>query len=58
MGMSYSLALNQKVNFYVSVAFIGVFGFIMTSAVVSAINRNINDLQYLSVSSELSQLHE
>lgn len=51
--MSYSLSLKQRVNFYVSVAFILAFGIFMTTTVVGAINRDSVDLKYLSLSSEI-----
>ncbi len=45
----------QKVNFYVSVTFIFVFGLFLTTTVVQAINRDAPDLKYLSPSYELAQ---
>ena len=54
--MNYSLSLKQKVNFYVSVAFILAFGSFMTVTIVSAINRDSKDLKYMSVSTELSEV--
>lgn len=56
--MNRSLSLNQQVNFYISVAFILAFGIFMTTTVVGAINRDANDLKYLSASAELSQLNQ
>jgi hypothetical protein len=46
--MSYSLSLTQKVNAYLSVTFILLFGFLLTFTVVNAIERDAPYLQYLS----------
>jgi hypothetical protein len=46
--MSYSFALTQRVNAYLSVTFILLFGFLLTSTVVSAIERDAPYIQYLS----------
>jgi hypothetical protein len=48
--MSYSFALTQKVNFYVSLTFILMFSLFLTTTVVSAINR---DSPYLDMSAPI-----
>ncbi|MDR3571208.1 MAG: hypothetical protein P4L81_03345 [Candidatus Pacebacteria bacterium] len=53
--MSSSFSLTQKVNFYISVAFILAFGIFMTTTVVNAINRDSPYLKYMSPTFELSQ---
>jgi hypothetical protein len=53
--MDHSVSLTQRVNFYVSIAFILVFGIFMTTTVVNAINRDSPDLKYLSPGAELGQ---
>ena len=40
--------LTQKVNFFVSVMFIGVFGLFLTITVVHAIDRNASVFQNIS----------
>jgi hypothetical protein len=52
--MERSFALTQKVNFFISVAFILLFGIFLTTTVVSAINRDSPYLQYLTSPAELN----
>lgn len=53
--MNSAEAFKQKVNFYVSVSFIFVFGLFLTTTVVQAINRDATNLKYFSPSYELAQ---
>lgn len=56
--MNRSFSLTQKVNFYVSIAFIFMFGLFMTTTVVNAINRDSQDLKYLSISGQMHEIGE
>jgi|GEM_PF-3319792 hypothetical protein len=53
--MERSFALTQKVNFYISATFILLFGLLLTTTVVNAINRDASDLKYLTASADLGQ---
>lgn len=53
--MAAAALLKQRVNFYISVSFIFVFGLFMTTTIVQAFYHNESDLKYLTASAVLGQ---